>query len=115
MREYGGYSSQISSASFRPLHKEVASADTNGEAEKKDETEESKNEGDEEMDAGEEKDEQEEEIGPEPMFKDPNIMLTTSIDGNCLIWDRREPTEAARRLSLPDKTPPWTLSVRYLP
>ncbi|KAG2181257.1 hypothetical protein INT43_008840 [Umbelopsis isabellina] len=110
VREYGGYSSQISSASFRPLHKEVASADSNGEADKKEEAEDIKNEDDEDMHTSEEKDEQVEEIGPDPMFKDPNIMLTTSIDGNCLIWDRREPTEAARRLSLPDKTPPWTLS-----
>jgi transcriptional activator SPT8 len=117
VREYGGYSSQISSASFRPLRQEAAVVDTNGETEKKEEEEqqeeESKNEGEETMDTSEEKDEQDEQVGLPPMSRDPNIMLTTSIDGNCLIWDRREPTEAARRLSLPDKTPPWALSVRY--
>jgi transcriptional activator SPT8 len=43
--------------------------------------------------------------------KNSNIMLTTSIDGQCLLWDRREPTEAAKRLTIPERTPPWCLSV----
>ncbi|KAI9315180.1 WD40-repeat-containing domain protein, partial [Dichotomocladium elegans] len=42
--------------------------------------------------------------------KDENIFLTTSFDGQCFIWDRREHGKAARMLGLPDKTPPWCLS-----
>jgi transcriptional activator SPT8 len=52
----------------------------------------------------------------EPLWnnKNPNTMLTTSIDGQCLLWDRREPTESARRLTVPERTPPWCLSVSIL-
>jgi transcriptional activator SPT8 len=113
-REYGGYTSQISSISFRPLRKDVSPSSSSNDMDKdmddkaaeeeKDQEEETKNE-------DEEAATKEEQNNAEPMSKDPNIMLTTSIDGNCLIWDRREPTAAARRLTLPDKTPPWSLSV----
>jgi transcriptional activator SPT8 len=44
--------------------------------------------------------------------KNTNILMTTSIDGQCLIWDRREPTHNARRLAIPERTPPWCLSVK---
>jgi transcriptional activator SPT8 len=114
-REYSGYSSQISSISFRPLEKEVivnnSSKDVDQEA-KEDEEKASENQ-DEEGANNEDEDmeSKEDSNGRESLVKDPNIMLTTSIDGNCLIWDRREPTAAARRLNLPDKTPPWCLSV----
>ncbi|CAO3659872.1 unnamed protein product [Umbelopsis vinacea] len=113
-REYSGYSSQISSISFRPLEKEVivnnSSKDVDQEA-KEDEEKASENQ-DEEGANNEDEDmeSKEDSNGRESLVKDPNIMLTTSIDGNCLIWDRREPTAAARRLNLPDKTPPWCLS-----
>ncbi|KAG0165088.1 Transcription factor spt8 [Apophysomyces sp. BC1015] len=52
-------------------------------------------------------------LDPPPTWdqKNPNILLTTSIDGQCLIWDRREPSKDANRLGLPEKTPPWCLSV----
>ncbi|KAI7867639.1 WD40-repeat-containing domain protein [Spinellus fusiger] len=42
--------------------------------------------------------------------KNPNTMFTTSVDGQCLLWDRREPSKDARRLTLPDRTPPWCVS-----
>ncbi|OBZ86871.1 Transcription factor SPT8 [Choanephora cucurbitarum] len=45
--------------------------------------------------------------------KNPNTLLTTSVDGQCLLWDRREPEQAARRLPLPEKTPPWCLSATW--
>lgn len=43
--------------------------------------------------------------------KNQNTLMTTSIDGQSLIWDRREPSKAARKLKVPDRTPPWCLSV----
>lgn len=43
--------------------------------------------------------------------RNQNILMTTSIDGQCLLWDRREPEKDARRLKVPDRTPPWCLSV----
>ncbi|GAA5802740.1 WD40-repeat-containing domain protein [Helicostylum pulchrum] len=42
--------------------------------------------------------------------KNQNTLMTTSIDGQSLIWDRREPSKAARKLKVPDRTPPWCLS-----
>jgi transcriptional activator SPT8 len=112
-REYGGYTSQISSVSFRPLEKEAVTTnsgeDMEPDAREKDENTASQQDP---SDVNSESEEvKTEPNGLEPLGKDPNIMLTTSIDGNCLIWDRREPSVAARRLNLPDKTPPWCLSV----
>jgi transcriptional activator SPT8 len=46
--------------------------------------------------------------------KNTNVLMTTSIDGQCLLWDRREPTKEARRLKAPDRTPPWCLSVSFV-
>ena len=43
--------------------------------------------------------------------KNPNIFMTTSFDGQCFIWDRREPEKDVTKLGLPDRTPPWCLSV----
>lgn len=43
--------------------------------------------------------------------KSEHVLMTTSIDGQCLLWDRREPAQQARRLPVPDRTPPWCLSV----
>ncbi|KAI9272036.1 WD40-repeat-containing domain protein [Sporodiniella umbellata] len=40
--------------------------------------------------------------------KNPNILLTTSVDGQCLIWDKRE--KDCRRLPLSNHSPPWCLS-----
>ncbi|KAI9488410.1 WD40-repeat-containing domain protein [Zychaea mexicana] len=42
--------------------------------------------------------------------KNPNIFMTTSFDGQCFIWDRREPEKDATKLGLSDRTPPWCLS-----
>ncbi|CEP12301.1 hypothetical protein [Parasitella parasitica] len=42
--------------------------------------------------------------------RNENILMTTSIDGQCLLWDRREPSQQARRLPVPERTPPWCLS-----
>ncbi|KAI8137071.1 WD40-repeat-containing domain protein [Fennellomyces sp. T-0311] len=40
--------------------------------------------------------------------KNHNIFMTTSFDGQCFIWDRRE--KEPNKLGLPDRTPPWCLS-----
>lgn len=42
--------------------------------------------------------------------KDPNSLLTTSVDGQCFIWDKRE--REPRKLPLSAHSPPWCLSVR---
>jgi transcriptional activator SPT8 len=114
-RAYGGYSSQITSISFRPLEKPVVVDSFSNDMEQDEKEKEKKSSENEETANKEDEDEDIEPKadsgGQEPLAKDPNIMLTTSIDGNCLVWDRREPTAAARRLNLPDKTPPWCLSV----
>ncbi|KAI7906667.1 WD40-repeat-containing domain protein [Cokeromyces recurvatus] len=39
---------------------------------------------------------------------DEHGLLTTSMDGQCLLWDRRESN--FKRLPLPERTPPWCLS-----
>ncbi|KAI9593410.1 WD40-repeat-containing domain protein [Syncephalis fuscata] len=40
---------------------------------------------------------------------DPTVVLSSSIDGICLLWDRRQATPA-RRLLPSDKCPPWCIS-----
>ncbi|CAO3650405.1 unnamed protein product [Cunninghamella blakesleeana] len=45
--------------------------------------------------------------------KDPNIFLSTSIDGQCYLWDKRVDKEIVNtnKLNIPDKKiPPWCLS-----
>lgn len=83
VRSYDGHSSQLSSAEFQPMYTPYVPN---------------------------------EPVEDQSLLwnnKNPNIMLTTSVDGQCLLWDRREPTQAAKRLPIPDRTPPWCLSVRF--
>lgn len=44
----------------------------------------------------------------------PDILLTASIDGQIILWDRRidSPSSGVGRLEMSDKTPPWCVSVR---
>lgn len=105
VRSYGGHSSQISSTSFRPIYKTTSSSndgdtDTDKSTTDKDTSTTSNTDQPSSSQVFEEKDE--------------NIFLTTSFDGQCFIWDRREPESAVRKLGLPDKTPPWCLSVRFI-
>ncbi|KAL1930545.1 hypothetical protein VTP01DRAFT_10707 [Rhizomucor pusillus] len=72
VRKFTGHTSQISSASFRPLHAP-----------------------------------DEQHMWDE---KDPNIFMTTSFDGQCILWDRREPSKNTRKIGLSDRSPPWCLS-----
>lgn len=43
----------------------------------------------------------------------PDVLMTASIDGSVLLWDRRTntPTNGVGRLRMHEKTPPWCLSV----
>lgn len=45
-----------------------------------------------------------------------NILMTAAIDGQITIWDRRvagsAPGSGVGRLDIPEKTPPWCVSVR---
>ena len=40
-----------------------------------------------------------------------DIFLSTSTDGECLVWDRRQARRHVRRLDVPKGTPPWSVSV----
>jgi transcriptional activator SPT8 len=44
----------------------------------------------------------------------PELLLTASIDGQVILWDRRVQTSGTGvgRLGMSEKTPPWCLSVR---
>lgn len=47
----------------------------------------------------------------------PDLLLTASIDGQVILWDRRThaPGQGVGRLGLNEKTPPWCLSVIIRP
>ncbi|KAL9538340.1 hypothetical protein MBANPS3_011008 [Mucor bainieri] len=82
VRSYDGHSSQISSAEFQPLYTPYVSTGSM------------------------------EENSDALLWnrKNEHVLMTTSMDGQCLLWDRREPAQQARRLPIPDRTPPWCLS-----
>ncbi|KAJ2438699.1 Transcription factor spt8 [Coemansia sp. RSA 2424] len=98
-RGFAGHTSQISSIEFQPTwtserykaqlggsepaHSSSVAADTNGVNE-----------------AGKEFDFR--TTGP--------ILMTTSIDGQCLLWDVRAPKALPHPLDTPKKTPPWAAS-----
>ncbi|CAG8613978.1 6342_t:CDS:10 [Dentiscutata heterogama] len=90
VREYSGHSSQISSISFRPITQSSSSQASIQSSPTSLETvfEESDN----------------------TIINSRDILLTTSIDGNCLVWDKRSANLIPRKLPLPEKTPPWCLS-----
>lgn len=85
VRSYDGHNSQLSCALFQPLYSPYV-PDT--------------------LD--------DEQQGPRWNERNQNVFMTTSIDGQCLLWDRREPDKDARKLKVPDRTPPWCLSVSIL-
>lgn len=43
----------------------------------------------------------------------PDMLMTASIDGQVILWDKRNhtPGKGVGRLWLSEKTPPWCLSV----
>lgn len=41
----------------------------------------------------------------------PDIFMTAGIDGQITLWDRRASSRGVGRLELPEKTPPWCMSV----
>lgn len=47
----------------------------------------------------------------------PDVLMTASIDGQVILWDKRAhtPGTGVGRLWMSDKTPPWCLSVRSRP
>lgn len=47
----------------------------------------------------------------------PELLMTAFIDGQVILWDRRVSTsgKGVGRLWMSEKTPPWCLSVIYLP
>ncbi|KAI8638125.1 WD40-repeat-containing domain protein [Parasitella parasitica] len=81
LRSYDGHSSQITSAEFQPVYTPCS--------------------------------EPNQDANDAALLwnrKNEHVLMTTSIDGQCLLWDRREPSQQARRLPVPDRTPPWCLS-----
>ncbi|CAB4427009.1 unnamed protein product [Rhizophagus irregularis] len=89
VREFSGHSSQISSISFRPFTN--TSSRTSG---------------------------QSSPASFDPLFDEPedmlthsnDVLLTTSIDGNCFVWDKRAMNSIPRKMPPPERTPPWCLS-----
>jgi len=89
VREFSGHSSQISSLSFRPFTN--TSSRTSG---------------------------QSSPASFDPLFDEPedmlthsnDVLLTTSIDGNCFVWDKRAMNSIPRKMPPPERTPPWCLS-----
>ncbi len=56
-------------------------------------------------------------LDPDTYMKfSPDILLTASIDGQVILWDKRvnTPGTGVGRLWMNEKTPPWCLSVRML-
>ncbi|CAG8492711.1 1399_t:CDS:10 [Funneliformis mosseae] len=89
VREFSGHGSQISSISFRPVT--TTSSCTSGQS--------SPGSFDPLFDA------------PEDMLTQSNdVLLTTSIDGNCFVWDKRAKNSIPRKMTPPERTPPWCLS-----
>lgn len=85
VRSYDGHNSQISSADFQPIYTPYSESN--------------------------------QDTNDAALLwnkKNDNVLMTTSMDGQCLIWDRREPSHRVRRLPIPDRTPPWCLSVSFL-
>ncbi|KAG0238780.1 Transcription factor spt8 [Actinomortierella wolfii] len=48
----------------------------------------------------------------DPMTNQANdtVLMSTSVDGVIAFWDRRDPTPIPRKLTPPDRVPPWALS-----
>lgn len=125
IRQYDGHSSQISSLSFCPVSavalQPIQPLPVEAQP-SKDEMEElfgkSPGENDDKADQMETSEpkpgESEQPESVQSSKHDGNVILTTSIDGNCFIWDRRLASKPARKLSVPEKTPPWCLSVSGL-
>ncbi|KAI8991348.1 WD40-repeat-containing domain protein [Mycotypha africana] len=99
------HNSQISSAEFRPIYTPYLSQSESTADNSNKDTKDSKDNTDQTKTTTEET-----SAGLEWDRKDSNTLMTTSIDGQCLIWDRREPSHQARSLPIPQKTPPWCLS-----
>ncbi|KAJ2836862.1 Transcription factor spt8 [Coemansia erecta] len=54
---------------------------------------------------------QAQDVDTEPVDKRASpVLLTTSIDGQCLLWDMRAPKALPQSFHLPKKTPPWATS-----
>ena len=43
-----------------------------------------------------------------------DCFFSLAIDGQCLLWDRRMGKSNVRKLDLPNGTPPWAASVRFV-
>ncbi|CAG8579771.1 1636_t:CDS:10 [Paraglomus occultum] len=89
VREFAGHNSQISSISFRPLVTPSPRSLSNENS----------------LIVPELPNDQEDTI-----IHSNNILMTTSIDGNCFLWDKRAREPIPRKLHPPERTPPWTLS-----
>ncbi|RUS18648.1 WD40-repeat-containing domain protein [Endogone sp. FLAS-F59071] len=135
VREYAGHNSQISSVAFQPKfvspvgtpRERQVDGSINGNG-KNDEstTTERKDKADSDIDMDQKEgmemkegvNEDDDHVmsdaknatGAQDDGREKNIILTTSIDGNAFVWDRRVPNGVARKLLLPDRTPPWCLS-----
>ncbi|KAI9017939.1 WD40-repeat-containing domain protein [Phycomyces nitens] len=99
VRSYNGHNSQIASVAFQPIYTPYVPTATPKETQDK---------------PTQDTTDLPEAAPTDPSLiwdqKNPDILLTTSVDGQCLLWDRREPSSDARKLGVPERTPPWCLS-----
>ncbi|ORX46814.1 WD40 repeat-like protein [Hesseltinella vesiculosa] len=101
VRQYAGHITQISTTAFQPMFAEPGDKSTN--LDDKATTDVDMEDADADTPLSTSAD------PPQEDRYSPHIFLSASVDGQCLIWDRRMEKEAAK-LSVPDKTPPWCFS-----
>ncbi|KAJ2747995.1 Transcription factor spt8 [Coemansia sp. BCRC 34301] len=97
-RGFAGHTSQISSIEFQPTW---TSEKYNAQLGSKDPVDDNAA-GDANSVSGMNKEFDSQTTGP--------ILMTTSIDGQCLLWDVRAPKALPHPLDTPKKTPPWAAS-----
>lgn len=119
-RSYKGHSGQISSLSFRPISApaniQIAAAingngkenDINGKASPSSESSFDPLFDDAQTNIN--ANGAEEPAPVQTLETSPDVMLTSSIDGIAMIWDRRVEKESIRKFTAPEKTPPWCMS-----
>ncbi|KAI8086504.1 WD40-repeat-containing domain protein [Halteromyces radiatus] len=116
IRHYSGHISQLATAHFQPIFtpfvtpsKSKDNKSTNDKSSQNEISSTANNESTMDTSMNEENDMDDDNASLLWDQKNVNIFLTASIDGQVLIWDRRMEKEASK-VTIPNKTPPWTLS-----
>ncbi|CAO3592530.1 unnamed protein product [Absidia cylindrospora] len=110
-REYIGNVSQLSAAQFRPIFTPFTSSSKSNDNKSTVDSNSPKNDDDND---GNDNSITTGDGGPDDTSllwdqKDANVFMTTSVDGQVLLWDRRMEKETSK-VGIPEKTPPWAIS-----